>query len=419
MKKKFRSIIALVLAILLGVSVMFSAIIILANAAESSAQIQDKINALQADAKEIEKKRAELEKQIAATQQSTLTTIEKKSQLDQRIELTRLEIQNTGDQIKEYNLLIAETQKKLDAGIAEQEEMNRKYKARLRAMEENGPISYWAILFKARSFSDLIDRIAVIGEIAAADQAMLKQMEKKNAEIAVLREEVEADRTEMLKKSEKLASLEESLLKQNADAGELLKQLAKEEASLSDSFKAMEKQEAELRSKIMAEQKRYEEALEEERRKALEEANKNNAAGGEGATNPIFRNPIAKVTSPYRISTAYGYRIHPIYGYYAMHHGIDIAVNYGTPVYAIAAGYVTIATMDTINGNYVSLTHGNGYGSVYCHLDKYVVKVNDFVAEGQLIGYVGSTGWSTGPHLHFEIHKNGASVNPVKYIVPN
>ena len=186
------------------------------------------------------------------------------------------------------------------------------------------------------------------------------------------------------------------------------------------SYAEMEKEEEKLRQQIMEAQKRYDEALAEEKRRALEEANRNNAtASGDGSATGSTASisiisPLPKGSA--WVTDAYGYRIHPIYGYYSMHHGVDLAANLGTPVYAISDGYVTIATYSSVNGNYVSMTHGSGYGSVYCHLDSYVVAVGAYVKQGQLIGYVGKTGWATGPHLHFEIHKDGASVNPMNYI---
>lgn len=411
--KNIKRAVALILAVLLTVSVLFVAIPYIASAAETSTEIRDKISELEKDAKELEDKRDKLNAEIEATKNQSLTTIQKKTQLDQQIEISQLEIQNLNDQIREYNLLLADTQAKLDAGLAQQEELNQKYKARVRAMEENGSISYWSILFKARSISDLIDRIAMIGEIAAADKKMMKQMQESNAAVAALMAEVEADRAKLQTKSGELEKKNAQLLTQRADADKLLKDLVNQANTLEGSYKILEEEEDRIRKMIMEEQARYEKVLEEEKRKALEEANKNNAAGT-GTTNPVFSSPLPKGSA--RVTDAYGYRIHPIYGYYAMHHGVDLAANHGTPVYAIAAGYVTIASYTSANGNYVSLAHGNGYGSIYCHLDRYTVKVGDFVVEGEIIGYVGSTGWATGPHLHFEIHKDGTSVNPMQYI---
>ena len=109
-------------------------------------------------------------------------------------------------------------------------------------------------------------------------------------------------------------------------------------------------------------------------------------------------------------------RLHPVYGYYRMHNGVDMACPQGTPIYAARSGKVTTATYGTDAGYYVSINHGDGYASVYMHMTHYVVSAGQYVSQGQLIGYVGSTGASTGAHLHFGISKNGTYVNPMNYI---
>lgn len=415
MNRKLMRMVALILAVILGISVLSTALIIMANSEETSAQIQDRINGLQDEAEELVKRREELEKEIASTKQESLSASQKKTQIDQQIEITRLQIRNMNGQILAYNQRIAETQKLLDESLAEQQAMNEKYKARIRAMEENGSISYWAVLFKSKSISDLIDRISVIGEIARADQNMLKEMEKNNEAIAALREKVEEDRSAVLEKNAELEALNATLVKQNAAANQLMKDLANQAASMALTAKELQEQEEKLRKEIIQQQKRFEEVLEEEKRRALEEANRHNPAGGDsGASNPMFASPLPKGSCVVKV--AYGYRIHQVYGYYSMHHGVDLGAAKGTPVYAIATGYVTIASYENANGNYVSLTHGNGYASVYGHLDSYTVKEGDYVKEGQLIGYVGATGWVTEPCLYLEILKNESSLNPMKYI---
>ena len=117
-----------------------------------------------------------------------------------------------------------------------------------------------------------------------------------------------------------------------------------------------------------------------------------------------------------RVSSPFGYRWHPTTGEYSMHKGVDLAAPKGTPIYATRSGYVNVATYHSTAGNYVTINHRDGYTSVYMHMTHYVVSPGQSVAAGQLIGYVGSTGRSTGPHLHFGIHYNGTYVNPMDYI---
>ena len=123
--------------------------------------------------------------------------------------------------------------------------------------------------------------------------------------------------------------------------------------------------------------------------------------------------PLAYSTG---VTCAYGPRIHPINGNQSFHYGVDLAAGMNTEIYATKSGTVTTATYGEANGYYVAISHGDGYSSVYAHMTNYVVSVGDTVSQGQLIGYVGTTGWSTGPHLHFEILYGGSNVNPMNYI---
>jgi len=439
-RKRIFSALALLMALVMLISVLLSIIPVFSSAADS-ATIKKNISKLQTEANELEKQKEALKKKIEANQGQTLTVIEQKTQLDQQIEITRLEVQNVNDQVREYTLLIAETQRKLDTGLQQQEALNAKYSARVRAMEENGSISYWSILFKANSFSDLLDRVTMIGEIAAADRRMLDQMKVNQDEITALRLSIEADRASQQQKMAELEQLNSDLTAQRKEAERLILSLAQSRDALGVDFKQLEAEEEAVRVKMAEEQKRYQAALaeeeakrkaeeerkraeeearraEEERKRREEEAKKNNGNGNgtsyTGSTAGMFLSPLPKGSC--WVTDAFGYRIHPIYGYYAMHKGVDLAANLGTPVYAIASGYVSISSYTSANGNYVSLAHSDGYGSIYCHLDSAVVKKDAYVKAGQLIGYVGSTGWATGPHLHFEIHKDGAAVNPMNYI---
>ena len=121
--------------------------------------------------------------------------------------------------------------------------------------------------------------------------------------------------------------------------------------------------------------------------------------------------------SGYTITSPFGIRTHPILGTQRMHNGIDMACNQGTPIYATRAGTVTVASYQAGGaGYYVSINHLDGFSSIYMHMTNYVVSAGQSVSQGQLIGYVGSTGLSTGPHLHFGISYAGTYVNPLAYI---
>ena len=416
-KKICIAVISLMLCVLMVGGLLTSALMTMASAASSS-EIQKTLNDLKNQAQEIADQGAALQQEIDANQSDTQTTIEKKSDIDKQITITEAEIQNTNAQIQQYSLLIAEKQSELEDALARQAEMNETYKARIRAMEENGTISYWSVLFKATSFSDLLSRIDSIHEVAEADQRMLEELDAIAQEIEADRQSLEDEMAAQEEAKAALAEQEATLQAQRSEADAYLIELAAAYDNLTDEYLANEAEEEALRKEIMEAQAAYEAALSAEEAERLAQQNQNNVAGSGSTSNvtPSTSGFISPLPGGAWVSDAYGWRIHPIWGDKRFHSGVDLAASQGTPIYAIAAGTVTTATYGDANGYYVSISHGNGYGSVYCHMTNYIVSVGDSVSQGQVIGYVGSTGWSTGPHLHFEIHVNGSTVNPMDYI---
>ena len=416
-KKICIAVISLMLCVLMVGGLLTSALMTMASAASSS-EIQKTLNDLKNQAQEIADQGAALQQEIDANQSDTQTTIEKKSDIDKQITITEAEIQNTNAQIQQYSLLIAEKQSELEDALARQAEMNETYKARIRAMEENGTISYWSVLFKATSFSDLLSRIDSIHEVAEADQRMLDELDAIAQEIEADRQSLEDEMAAQEEAKAALAEQEATLQAQRSEADAYLIELAAAYDNLTDEYLANEAEEEALRKEIMEAQAAYEAALSAEEAERLAQQNQNNVAGSGSTSNvtPSTLGFISPLPGGAYVTCAYGWRIHPIWGDERFHSGVDLGASQGTPIYAIAAGTVTTATYGDANGYYVSISHGNGYGSVYCHMTNYIVSVGDSVSQGQVIGYVGSTGWSTGPHLHFEIHVNGSTVNPMDYI---
>ena len=404
-------ILCLVLCAALLIPLLANAIMIAT--AKSSTELKKELEALKNEAQEIINEGLALQKELDANASEKQTVIEQKSAIDRQIYYTELEIQNTKAQIQSYSLLIAEKQSELEATMEKQAQMTQTYKARLRAMEETGSVSYWSILFKANSFSDLLSRINSIREVAEADQRMLRDIKAMADVVAedrlALEEELTAQHEAMTLLAEKEAQLE--VQRKEADA--LLIELKVQSDNLTEEYLANEEAEAEARAAVMEAQKAYEKALSAEEAARLAEQNKNNAAGGGGGGSTSgFRSPLNYLN----VTCAYGWRIHPIWGDRRFHSGVDLAGNQGDPIYAIAAGTVTSAYYNEANGYMVALSHGGGYGSLYAHMTGLIVSAGQYVTEGQVIGYVGSTGWSTGPHLHFEVHYNGSTVNPMQYI---
>ena len=417
-RKKLVSILAGVMAAVLVLTLILSLLPTRAYAASSS-EIRKQITGLQEQRTEMKSKMKELESQYQENKDEISNIVAKKNLIDQEMTLLHAQVDNINEQITAYGVLVADKQDELDTAEDRLEALNQENKERIRTMEEEGTLSYWEVLFKANSFADLLSRIDSIHEVAAADQRMLEQMQEMADQITRDRQELESDLAEQEEAKALLAEREATLQTQREEADTLLQELKVQTDNLTAEYEANEAAEAEARQAVMDMQAKYEAALSAEQAARLAEQNKNNVAGS-GSSNTTNVTPstsgFVKPLGSYTVTCAYGWRIHPIWGDRRFHSGVDLAASQGSPIYAIAAGTVTTATYGNANGYYVAISHGNGYGSLYAHMTNYVVSVGDYVSQGQVIGYVGSTGWSTGPHLHFEIHVNGSTVNPMDYI---
>ena len=420
-RTKIVRIISIVLAAVILLSLVSTALIVMVHAASSS-EIKSKLADLRAKQAEIQKQSDELEKSIAENKDQTKTLVSQKAEIDQEMEMSRQKIENLNEQIQQLTLLIAEKQTELEASVAKEEALQKQYKARLRSMEETGSVSYWSILFRASSFSDLLDRVDMIREIAESDQLMLKQLSAATQAVETERADLEQQKQDLQQTETDLAAEQAELETKRAEADKLITQMQVEYASLSDEFLAAEADEAAVREQIKKTETDYFNALAKEQAAAAAAAaaanktsNSNNSSSSSsgGASSGGFAFPLAYSTG---VTCAYGPRVHPINGNKSFHYGVDLAAGMNTEIYATKSGTVTGATYGEANGYYVTINHGDGYSSIYAHMTNYVVSVGDSVKQGQLIGYVGTTGWSTGPHLHFEILYNGSNVNPMNYI---
>ena len=421
-RTKIVRIISIVLAAVILLSLVSTALIVMVHAASSS-EIKSKLADLRAKQAEIQKQSDELEKSIAENKDQTKTLVSQKAEIDQEMEISRQKIENLNEQIQQLNLLIAEKQTELEASVAKEEALQKQYKARLRSMEETGSVSYWSILFRASSFSDLLDRVDMIREIAESDQLMLKQLSAATQAVETERADLEQQKQDLQQTETDLAVEQAELETKRAKADTLITQMQVEYASLSDEFLAAEADEAAVREQIKKAETDYFNALAKEQAAAAAAAaaankpssgsNSSSSSSSGGASSGGFAFPLAYSTG---VTCAYGPRVHPINGNKSFHYGVDLAAGMNTEIYATKSGTVTGATYGEANGYYVTINHGDGYSSIYAHMTNYVVSVGDSVKQGQLIGYVGTTGWSTGPHLHFEILYNGSNVNPMNYI---
>ena len=420
---KYRRIIVSAIAGLLIISLLLGIVMMVVQAAKSVSEIEEEIDELQAASDQLAEEREALEKQIEENRNKTLTIVEQKAQVDMDIELTRKEVENVNDQIHAFNLLIAEKQVELDELRTEQAEMMDRYRVRMRSMQERGNVSVWEVLLQAKSFADMLNCRVMVEEIARADQRMMDNVRTMAAEILQAKDELAQEKVQIELKKAELAESEELLAAKRAESDRLLAELNANKQRLVEECEKYEQQEEELSNQIAeleAERTEllYQKWLEEQKRKEEEEnKNNNNNNGGSTVAPPAsgegFCFPMMYCTM---LTSAYGYRVHPITGNYTFHNGVDLAAGTGTPIYATKSGTVTTATYNYAYGYYVVVNHLDGFSSLYGHMTHYTVSEGDYVSRGEIIGYVGSTGYSTGPHLHFTIYYNGSTVNPMNYI---
>jgi murein DD-endopeptidase MepM/ murein hydrolase activator NlpD len=434
------SLIAVLLIVAMSASLMVNILPQEVRAATSS-ELKEQLNELKKDKDALMDKIADLEKQQSENLNDMESIINQKSVIDQQVALLYAEMQNVNDQIAAYSLLISDKQTQLEQAQERLAELNRKNKARIRAMEEEGELSYWSVLFKANSFADLLDRLNMIAEIAASDQRRLKEMDEAAKAVREAQEILTTEKAALEVTKAELEATQKTLDAKNAEADLLLAELVVISDQLEDIHNQFEKEEEDFLDKIAQKDKEYQAQLgveasisasikasiaasiehsrwiqasiEESRHMATAPSGGNsNYGSSDNPSNAIWLVPCkySRVTSPF------GYRWHPTTGEWSMHKGVDLAAPKGTPIYASRSGYVNVATYHATAGNYVTINHQDGYTSVYMHMTHYVVKPGQYVKLGELIGYVGSTGRSTGPHLHFGIHKNGTYVNPMDYI---
>lgn len=401
---------------LLAVIMVLTSVPLQADAA-SSGEIKKQINALKKEKEELQKQYNEIRSQYKANENELLDMVEQKNLIDQEISLLHAEIININDQITAYALLIADKQDELDDATARLAYLNEKHKERIRAMEEEGEISYWEVLFKANDFSDLLDRLNMIQEISAADRRRMQEISDTAAEVAAAREELTAEKEGLEVTRTELDAATLILEQKRAEADAILTELIAKGQEFEALMEESEVAQNELMLEIAAKEKEYDKA---KHREWLATSVATQPTVKPGSTAPSTQAPSSggwvSPTTNYHITSTFGMRVHPILGYARMHNGVDMAAPKGTPVYAAKSGRVTAAGWDGQMGNYVSINHGDGFASIYMHMTHFIVSSGSYVNAGQVIGYVGSTGLSTGPHLHFGISYNGTYVNPMNYV---
>lgn len=420
-RQRFVRGIALFLAALMLFSLVFAALgSIFASAASSS------------DLDELEKEKEELAAQKVAAgnaaanlRQQKAAWVEQKEALDEKNRLAQEEILNTQKQIEIYNEMIAEKQAEAEAAQAAADEQLALYKKRLRSMEENGTYNlYMDVLFGAGSLDDLLSRVDMLTEIMENDKRIEQAYkDTRDAALAVKQEYEDLNAEAELKKQELEAEVEQ-LEKEIAEADEMINQLQSQIDEYMELYNAALAAEYAVQKKVNSIIAELKAAEEEAKRQQQQQQQGSTESGGESSGSTSNAPDTSTVTGSYiwpvpasrLVTSPFGNRVHPISGTVKFHKGIDIGAAAGSAILAADGGTVAYVGYDAGGyGNYVTVYHSNGRSTLYAHMSSVACSTGQTVSQGQTIGYVGSTGYSTGPHLHFEISIDGNLQNPLSY----
>ena len=432
-RKRMVSILAGVMAAIMLLSLLLSLIPVPAGAASSS-EIRKQINQLKEEKAAIKDKIAEVKDQYEENENEIADIIAKKNVIDQEIQLLHEEVTNINQQLSAYNTLIADKQDELDNAEVRYSSLSADNKTRIRTMEEEGELSYWEVLFKANSFSDLLDRLNMVEEITASDNRRLKELGEAADQVEVAQDELESEKAEMELAKQDLDATQAELDAKRVEADDLIQELLTKADDLEALEAEFEAQEEAFLKEIAKKEEEYDAAKQAEWEAymatyvppttAPPAGSTNNSSGtASGNTGSSHGGSVGSgggggwvVPCSYTsITSPFGQRVSPTTGASTYHQGVDLDTGTGWPVVAARAGTAYTSYSGTA-GNYVTIDHHDGFKSIYMHLNGFAIGSGTNVSAGQTIGYTGSTGVSTGDHLHFGISLNGVWVNPCNYV---
>ena len=405
-KRKIRKALALCLSL-----VMVGTAVTQTLPLQAEAVTQSQIDELKEQRNVIRAQRQEKQAIVEALEAEKADVVAQKQAMDERNMYTLQQIQLNNQEIELYDEMIAEKAAELAEAQRLEEEQLERYRARVRAMEENGGYNILAIISKSDSFSDMLTAMDDVGEIMESD----RQLEDAYIAAREYTESVKADyentRSELEELKAQLKAEQEELEKDIEEAIQIILDLENDLENRQaeyDAIMAAEDAANATIDKLVAEL----EAQRAAEAAAAAAAAGGGSGGGSANASGSFLWPVASYVY---VSSRFGLRVHPITGEKKSHTGIDIASNQGTAVYASDGGSVTLAGWNGGYGNCIMIDHGNGYVTLYGHLSSISVSVGQTVSQGATIGAVGSTGNSTGPHLHFEVLKNGTRIDPEQF----
>lgn len=350
-------------------------------------------------AEQAEQRQEELQDEIDQNERQQSAEMEKKRAIDEEVSQVQAQIDQLDAQIAQSNEKIAQKEEELAAAEAESNQQNQAYQERVKLMVEQGPVTYLEVLLSAKSFADFLIRADVVQQVAEYDSQLLNTLKEKEQAIADIKTELEAERAGTQALLDESNQHKQTLDARLAESQQIMKDLEADQAKLKAEQEQAQRDEEAARAEIAAALRRR--------------ASSGSSSATSVYTGGTFRWPTDQTTL---VTSDYSMRTHPTLGVYKQHTGIDIGASYGTDVLAGGDGTVLISGWNNAYGWMVVIDHGGGVTTLYGHNSKLLVSAGEQVSRGQVIAKVGSTGYSTGPHIHFEVNVNGSAVNPWNYL---
>lgn len=361
---------------------------------------QKKINSLKAEKSETEEYVGALMAKVELLQDKIENRENEKAALQKEIDAIQVKINTTEAEIEK-------AQQEIDKKQAEFEEIYEQYCQRLRAMYISGNVSTLEILLESGDMSSVLTRAEMVKCVSRQDSNTLDTLMKKMQEIEEEKQALEEKKLQLKEDKASLDAQKAELQEAINDLSASKKELDSEVASCNAAIKKLNSQTAEIQETISA-NKKEQQAIDDEISRILSASSNN--PGSDNYTPGTGQ--LAYPTSYHSISAGY-----PNYKNGSYHGGVDFPCPVGTPVHASDSGVVVIAKKLTYSyGQYILIDHGNGLSTLYAHNSSLCVSVGQSVSKGQVIAYSGQSGNASGPHVHFEVRKNGTRVNPMSYL---
>ena len=338
----------------------------------------------------------------------------KLKQIQADLDAANARLQSIQTKQAEINAQIAQTQNeivKMEAYLkTRQDVLNR----RVRAIYMHGQLNYLEVILGANSFSDFANRVELLKRVIRSDYNLILEIQKQKAAIEAKKAQLEEDKRQLDALAAEAEKTRQEIAKKKAEQQKVLDAAKSNKAAAAQMEQDLNAQLASVRNLI---QQRLA-AAEAARQAAQQQAASDDEGGGGGGSDDNYVQGTGAMGWPCSgpITSPFGYRTHPIFGTTIFHAGIDIGVDYGTPIHAADSGVVVYSGWISGYGNAVIIDHGGGISTLYGHNQSLAVSEGQSVSKGSVIADAGSTGNSTGPHCHFEVDVNGSPVNPMGYL---